>query len=200
MNKRLVVVLAAGLMLFGFASMANANTLIDFDSYANGQNLNGVNLGGVTLTNPSGVVNVFANNDNGAGFLSAPNSVSSPSGTTNPLVGTFDQAVNFVSLWAGDGGGPDSDSWQLQLFDAQVGGNLLASLNSGIWIGNPYTNLSYSASNIWRFEANWTGPEYGIAYDDLEFNAVPEPATMLLLGTGLVGVAGAARRRKKNKA
>jgi len=54
------------------------------------------------------------------------------------------------------------------------------------------------------FSNNTVEPFNGFTYiDNLSVSVaepIPEPATMLLLGTGLVGVAGAARRRKKNQA
>lgn len=173
--------------------------VIDFEAYADRTNLNGVNLGGVTLTAPAQSVEVFDNNRLGASYHSKTKAVANFSSCptqSNPLIGVFDAPVSSVSLWAGDAGG-DSDSWRLEIYDATVGGNLIATGTSGQWTGAPYRNITLTGSSILRFEADFTGPSTaGIAYDDLSFDAdvIPEPASMALLGLGLVALV---RRRRK---
>ena len=187
---RLVLVLAA----IGAMSVAVQAAIIDFEVYADGQNLNGVNLGGVTLTSPTNVVEVYEDRF-GVGYHSPTKAIASTSGcvSVNPIVGVFDAPQTFVRLWGGDvGGGDDTDSWQLEAFDAAVGGNSLGVANSGSWGGGPYRSLEISAPNIWRFEARWTGPVCGVGYDDLEF--IPEPVTLSLLALG--GLAVVRRRRR----
>lgn len=157
---------------------------IDFEDYSGGQNIDSLNLGGVTLTNPDhGIIEVMDDFPS-ASYHSATKVISSHNSThpifyTDPIVGIFDSPQSYVSLWAGDSGHSsvsDYDSWELEAFDAIVGGNSLGLQQSGEWSGNPYQQLTIDTGNtdIWRFEARWTYPSvFGLAYDDLEFG-VPE--------------------------
>jgi hypothetical protein len=174
--------LVALLLLFaGVGRVQAATILINFEQFSDGTNLQGINLGGVTLTNPSGNVEIHENRF-GVGYHSGTKAIASPAGlvAVNPLIGVFDQPVSYVSLWGGDAGTYlEPDSWQLLAYDARVGGNLVGQVGSGTWNGSPYRQLSISAPSILRFEAVWTGPQFGIGYDDLAFVTAPPPETPL---------------------
>ena len=205
--------LAAASLVIAFSAQIAGATTLNFDNYVDATNLNGVNLGGVTITNPSGMVQVYSNRM-GVGSHSGLNAIASLYGSfsasSNPMVFVFDTAVSFVELFAGDAGGPsgDFDQWTMNVYDAVTGGNLLASLTSPVFQGSPYAGLSYSGTGVRRIEAIWTAPGCcGIGFDDLTFTAgtgggggtpapVPLPAGGLLLSGALAAI-GLARRRKR---
>lgn len=153
-----------------YPSTIAGGRVIDFESYEDYQNINGQNLGGVTLSNPvSGIVEIFANNRCGA-FYHSPTKVfygNICDCATYPIIGIFEYPATYIGLWAGDNG-DDIDSWKLEAFDAPIGGNSLGMVTSGDWNGYPYRKLEISAADIWRFEASWTGVGCGVAYDDLD--------------------------------
>ena len=67
-----------------------------------------------------------------------------------------------------------------------------ALLSAGIWLAITEAAKEFGLSQVDRVEINLGGPA---AVDNFQLNSIPEPASMFLLGTGLIVIAGVGRKK-----
>jgi PEP-CTERM motif len=217
--KKLLLTAVGALLSAGCASTALADTTnFNFETLGttSGGGLSSVVLsqGGLTMTlsRPGSVFDIT--NLSGLPGVTA----SWGSRTLDPLANAFNapvfnanfsQALSNISIEAGDFTPSDLDNLTLVAYDALDGtGNIVGHFIAfccDVGSGFVFTRLTVSGAGIRsiHFYGGSDGLPNSVYYDNItatvESAAVPEPATIILLGGALLGLAAKGRRRSGSK-
>ena len=200
----------------GAFSFGNANTAMNYAGYRATLTMPAVGVGGTFTLKPSSVWTAPAANSTWIGFAST----AGPVGTANPALGYYTFTTNFTATagsYAGTLNIMADDSASILLNGsvivpfASLGGDTHCA-DSGITCRgmdaialSGLTLLGGSNVNTLTFIVRQGGSLATLDPSGLDFNAtlnspssgaVPEPSTLMLLATGLVGAATTAMRRR----
>jgi MYXO-CTERM domain-containing protein len=177
------------------ASPSLGGTKLNFDNLTAFSSFSSYSASGITISSPDGLVVLPYSTQSG------PNELydNSTDGSANLLI-SLSSGVNAIGVGIADADPVNLEFVALGQNGADLGAFLvnLAATESSVNTGNGYYVIGDTTPDIYGLlilQPVGNDNYSGLAIDDVQ--VTPEPASLTLLGTGLLGLAGEALRRRK---